>query len=375
MSRVAPDAADTQAPQGKKEVISEEQLWQQFELKPAFFERLELAEDGGFRELEPMFVVSRYFWAAVGIACLLMNLFCIIWFNLVILLSIPVSDWVSDVHTRPAHSEIAQQDASNGTSRWLIINSFIALFLDGDLRVNYEVMLAFLELGLFVVYMCQTAMVCRKICSRSGGERWLGVAVLLWDTVPELSTFSAMKTLNEVTPQVVAPVLATKVKRARQPTAGYGDYWELVKFVLLRILHLLVGFEAFMIKFSLASDEVNAGKNELPVLLTSLAFLNQLLGVVNVQQFSRRRLFIFIFGGEDGFLSKREEAVAATWLGMLAEKMWLHAKGRRGPQWAWFLAVGLSYGDSDFQMLVLNEEAKRKQKLKGKQSASLGAAA
>jgi len=86
-------------------------------------------------------------------------------------------------------------------------------------------------------------------------------------------------------------------------------------------------------------------------------------GVVNVHQFSRRRLFVLIFGGEDGFLSKREEMIAATWLGMLAERMWRDA-GQRSPRIAWFLALSFSYSDSDFQRLVLNEEAKRKQTAK-----------
>jgi len=275
---------------------------------------------------------------------LVMNLTVISWWNIKTLMSIPSSTWVSR--------------NTEATQKWLLINQFLGVFLDGDLRVNYEVMLAFLELAILVYYLCPVVHCSYQIVFRKGVERWHGIAVLLWDTIPELSTFSAMKSLHYVTPKVLARDFTYKVRRCMAPKAAHGDYLALAIFVLGRLVRFFVGFEAFMVKFTIASNTVSTGTDWLGVLFAALSFLNQVLGVVNVHQFSRRRLFVLIFGGEDGFMSRREEMVAATWLGMLAERMWLHA-GTKSPQIAWFLALALSYGDSDFQRLVLNEEAKK----------------
>merc|ERR1712203_17362 len=60
-----------------------------------------------------------------------------------------------------------------------------------------------------------------------------------------------------------------------------------------------------------------------------------------------------------------EEHIANIWLGMLAQRMWRsageRAHERRSLQVAWFLSLALTYSDQDFQKLILNVEAKRKQ--------------
>merc|ERR1719277_1989123 len=116
-----------------------------------------------------------------------------------------------------------------------------------------------------------------------------------------------------------------------------ADCFALLRLVLGRCVHFLIGLEAFMIKFSNTASNVRLATDEFSALLASAAFLNQVLGIINVQRFSHQRLFLFIFGGEDGFLSQSEEQVAITWLGMLAQRMWKSAS-QRTPRCAWFLS-------------------------------------
>merc|ERR1712203_1254541 len=136
---------------------------------------------------------------------------------------------------------------------------------------------------------------------------------------------------------------------------------DLCIFLALRLFYGAVGIEAFMIKFYKAADDHVAATSFVPAHRVAAAFLNQMLGVVDVKKFAHRRLFIFIFGGEDSFLSIKEENIAKTWLAMLAKHMWL-ASASFKPRLLWFLSVGLAYGDSDFQQLALNDVALSKKK-------------
>lgn len=333
-------------------------IWDKFEARPAFFNQVDMAEDGGFTELQSLYNYHRFLWAFVSTGCLIMNLSFILVPNVSILITVPVSEWMAPV---------------TGAQRWFLVNTFVRNLLrllrtspGGETEcLNPDVLLALLELGMLAYYLAHAVGAMYRMSFHSGCALWHGVADLFWDIIPELSVFSAMKSLNFVSPQVLVPDLTQKVQRALASDSNHrlAETCRLLVFVCGRFLHFFVGFEAFMIKFVHASQEVSTANSELAALFVSVAFLNQMLGVINVHKFSRRRLFVFIFGGEDSFLSEHEERVAATWLGMLAEKMW-EAAEHRVPRLAWFLAVALSYGDSDFQKLVLNEEAKRKKNMK-----------
>merc|ERR1719296_172149 len=96
-----------------------------------------------------------------------------------------------------------------------------------------------------------------KSCLHRGPSRWRSLAVLFWDLVPELSVLSAMKSLNYVTPSVVLrDITAGMLRVMDEEGARRWNVLKLVSFVLARVFHFLVGFEAFMIKFHLAAGAV-----------------------------------------------------------------------------------------------------------------------
>merc|ERR1719379_3394617 len=93
-------------------------------------------------------------------------------------------------------------------------------------------------------------------------------------------------------------------------------------FIFIRLIAAVVGLDAFTVKFRQASSRAGNDAEVYNSLAASLAFLNQMLGVVPVSRYVRRRLFVFIFGGEDGLMAPHEEASRKTWHAMLSLRIW-----------------------------------------------------
>merc|ERR1712187_806141 len=93
-------------------------------------------------------------------------------------------------------------------------------------------------------------------------------------------------------------------------------------------------------------------------LLGAVVFLFQILGVVNLNFFVRLRLFIFIFGGEDGNFDIDEKARTDVWNAMLARKIYQEHGPIKGT------IIMLGFDDYDFQLLVLEDEVRKRLKAK-----------
>merc|ERR1719188_1772693 len=78
-------------------------------------------------------------------------------------------------------------------------------------------------------------------------------------------------------------------------------------------------------------------------------FMIQLIGVVKVQRLVQRRLFVFLFAGEDCVLDKRDEIRMRMYNALLAQKVHQVTNS-----FVHFSVVMLNFSDYDFQKLVLN---------------------
>lgn len=308
-----------------------------------WFSRLQIAEDGGFGEVGKLFTWDRFFYALLAVACLVLNLH---------VLSVP------NVQALMGEQWLTGETDSN---RNLIINACVGRLTDR--RFNPKVLLAILELGLLGVLLVRMLHIigaillsCCVLCDPS--IFWHHVCRLMWCSFPELMAMSSLRLLNYVTPSVFIPALSTALARGeKQGCAGWG-LLIVVRFLLLRCILGLVGLEVFMIKFDEAAKCLG-GATLRQALLCSLAFLNQMLGIVQISPMLQDRLFLFLFGGEDCFREEEEWAVQHVWRAMLAKRIW-EAAVDRGRGWcivtvSWYLAVMLAYGDRDFQLLTLNE--------------------
>merc|ERR1719181_1576157 len=84
------------------------------------------------------------------------------------------------------------------------------------------------------------------------------------------------------------------------------------------------------------------------IMFGSVAFLFQVLGVVNVTFIVRTRLFYFIFGGADCAVNCRDKAKEWLWNAMLARKI------RESHPFTRFVIIMLSFTDYDIQHLLLS---------------------
>merc|ERR1712190_517870 len=111
----------------------------------------------------------------------------------------------------------------------------------------------------------------------------------------------------------------------------------------------------------MVSTYVNEESYRYDSILAITIFLFQMLNVVNLNWFVRERLFIFIFGGQDGNLDNEEAARADVWNALIAKRIYAHFGFWK------FLVVMLGFDDYDFQMLVLeiDEESKLARKKVG----------
>lgn len=311
--------------------------WNYFDTNPQFFKTLDIAEDGGFSEVPQLFTGGRWFWALILLVVIGLNVGMLV-----------VPNFRTLVH------EPWTEDTIKGVP--LIFNS--VLFHAGSKEMRSKVLLAFVELLIMFFFIARTlkclCTILFHVWKGDGGSmqrKWNSVADLLFDILPSLSATSGLRMLGYVAPSVFAPAATQCIAESK----ATGKWHELAFFMISRLLAAAIGMDAFMVKFLSAADATRrtSGTGLFWEIFVTLSFLNQMLGVVNVGMFSRQRVLLFIFGGEDGQMTADELAKLDTWHAMMARKIW-EASRKLTLATPWFFAVALSYSDYDFQKLTLN---------------------
>jgi len=196
----------------------------------------------------------------------------------------------------------------------------------------------------------------RAVNCRREWLRWQCVAWLFWTYLPLFGTFSSMKLLHFVSPRVMLTEFFLEVSFARQRFRSGQQMravWKLAAFAAFRGFCLMVGFDAFLVKFRVTSNVINSTDLSYGHVLVGAVFMFQVLGIVNLAFFVRKRLFVFIFGGEDGVMSTEEKAKEYLWNALLARRLF-----QTYPMCQYFIIM-LSLDDYDIQMLMLKEAHSR----------------
>lgn len=190
--------------------------------------------------------------------------------------------------------------------------------------------------------------------------RWFAVNQIFWDLLPTLSVYSAMRLLYCIVPTIFLQAVCELIGEIQNAYAsGHGRRASILQFgkwVCVLIFSVIVGFDTFLMKLRIISAKANHHELKIALLLGIVQFLVQVLGVVQLGPFVRKRLFVFIFGGEDGQLQDEEKVIMNTWLAMVIKRMYDDLKFHE------FIAVACSFSDEDFQSLVMNENAEQKRK-------------
>lgn len=339
-----------------------------------FFGAVIMSHDGGYSEVPDLWGRMRWFFALLAIAFVSVNIRATIVLNVGILMSGEefLTQECADMRlgrgehcmsvmskARCANATIAEACCSCGGGKHhpLLISDHISAWLNSHFasdpseakRLNPRMFVAILEIVLMGGMLLRLFRNMRvAFFEKSHGLRWHAVTRIFWDIIPLMQTISAMRLLNYITPGVFVPALMIHIKRSLgRHCSKHG--LPIFVFAGQALLAGVVGFDAFLIKFHQVSEDMYNGNGLVP----SLVFLNQLLGVVQVGWFVQRRLFSFVFGGEDGVVQDEDLTRERVWKSMLAREIW-HVFGC-GPR---FLAIMLSYGDTDFQRLALNDAEK-----------------
>jgi len=324
--------------------IDAEKLWAQYTNKADdFFAHLHIDSDGGLDHVEAtLFTGERWVWSSLSISFLVLNIYYVFILNL---------------FTVMQFDEEYAEEVDAMTNRALLTNT-IFYYVSGR-ELHPKVLLAILELCMFVFFLgIQTVVALYHIfTSKSHAVRWHGVATLYWQILPEVSSMSAMKLLSFVVPSLLIGALTKEVKKVvRSKDKGFMHYLLIVRFLGLRLFAGVIGYDAFVVKFWFASlSAVKPGETHWYSKMAALAFMNQILGIVQVSRHTQRRLFVYIFGGADAIMSAQEEAKLSTWQAMLAQRIWQGSR-KKSFKFTWFSNVMLSYNDSDFQTLTLQSD-------------------
>jgi hypothetical protein len=214
--------------------------------------------------------------------------------------------------------------------------------------VMIEVLLLCLQFLFVIARLLQAAFfacLCCTCCGSKRWKRWFYISDFFFDRVPSLASFSAMRLLYYIVPQVATQQLFTILFY----TSGYMIP-RLAWYIVSRACCLFIGLDCFLIKYRAAAGAIlNQKQLELFNVLNAVILLNQVLGVVQLTWAIRDRLFRFVFGGEDGIMTKREVVRRDVWNAKVCQKIW-----RSYPCWKAF-SILMTWNDNDFQALVLRE--------------------
>lgn len=314
-----------------------ESVWEKhFTNSERFFTDVHIAKDDGFSEVsrEKFWYPMRYFWAVVTVVWLGMNFFYV---------------WVTNM----GYIRAGNFGPTGNSRRFLFtddILDFICQCFHLQHPVQPETWLVGVEVFLWLYNLFRGVVAISVWAFGKPSIRWHACASFFWVIIPQWATLSAMTLLYYVTPQVFTSQLENEITtiRAKFKARPVSLLVHFLGFLLGRLLLGIVGFDAFLMKFRMTCQYLVV--EDVYDLFRILLFVNQVLGVVQINWMIQLRLFHFVFGGEDSILDSEADAKRRTWLALLAKEIWSVFPVDK------FLAIMLSFSDQDFQLLVLDED-------------------
>lgn len=307
-----------------------------------FFGSLHLSPTGGLDEVGLLYNPMRYLGALVFASVLGANVYRL------------VSDDCRTMWSR---------ESSTAREAWLVHEVWLDRMVPGA-YVTPERIVAFFELASLLNYAVRLIVVGMTIAwpksmypsmppEGQAFHRWDAVAELLSHCLPTLQSFSAMRVLQHLSPALLIPAIQKDLlKLQRQRAPPVARLFCIGQFVVWRVIYLIFGFEAFIVKFRAAAESLHLATTNPKHVILLLLFLNQMMGIVQLNIFTNQRIFQFIFGGVDNYVDDGERWRMRVWHAAFQKKCWDSSR-HSFPR---FLAVSLTLGDVDFQRLVLDDE-------------------
>mmetsp|Transcript_120428 Transcript_120428/g.269220 ORF Transcript_120428/g.269220 Transcript_120428/m.269220 type:complete len:412 (-) Transcript_120428:423-1658(-) len=311
-----------------------------------------IAEDGGLSDIDELMNPMKYFTAGLMFMSSLVNTYILAKSDLtaVFVAADPI---------------MVKSEREFLVSKW-ILQSFDPNSVHAS---GMDKLVPLLEFGFLVfviariaIYGCLALLAPRlKYIYGETGEfwRWSYISEIFWNYLQQLSSFSAMRLLYYVTPTVagtqgyvVAWLVKHELAESSTTMQRLRAVWPMVSYLCSLLVFLVIGLDAFLVKYRMASDFIDQGRFDATSLLHTFIFVFQVLGVVNLNCFVKERLFIFIFGGEDGNVEPEEKMRWDLWNALLTKNIYRQFGVLRGT------VVMMGFDDYDFQSLVLDDHGK-----------------
>lgn len=313
---------------------------------PGLFQDVYIAQDGGlYKEVEETYKYENMSWSTYLMACtipalIIYNLYYVVHTDLLFL----SSDNPKLDNTYLLTTDIFLEPLLNVMKRSV-----------GDTRhtgLKTEQVFAVLEITGMLLSLLYTLLESLKVLAPGIPDvrKWSVVCSIYWHHLPDLSTFSAMSFLGEVLPIRLSEDFRKVVAGAFERRSMATSVRVLSFFVLKRAVCAIIGFDAFLVKFRITAHYVEADVPTISAVLGAGNFLMQLMGVVKMGRLLQRRLFVFVFAGEDSVMQEQEEQRMKFYHALLAQKIW-----EKSSSFLHFSVIMLNFSDYDFQKLVLNQ--------------------
>lgn len=342
--------------------------WNRFAYSPSpnVFEHggVSIAKDGGMSDVgDKLLYDAQYLYAALSVSFVTANTYML-----------TTADVMAIMRARQANAEASEIESEFLLSKWVVQSIFGKWFPLVGSKIEqlvplFELIVLWGLLTTAAIHIFGAVFAPRLYKERTWMmKRWMHTKEFFWVIMPNLASFSAMRLLYYVTPSVIgteAYVVGYLVIQSwgvsKDALDRLKSIYPIVIYLLKLLLCVCIGFDAFLVKFRMAEQYINGKKDEdmdSACLLGAVVFLFQILGVVNLNFFVRLRLFIFIFGGEDGNFDIDEKARTDVWNAMLARKIYQEHGPIKGT------IIMLGFDDYDFQLLVLEDEVRKRLKAK-----------
>jgi hypothetical protein len=187
---------------------------------------------------------------------------------------------------------------------------------------------------------------------------WSATHDLLHYQLRKLGRFSALRAVYSAHPKFIAEKMRPHIDREKA-LSDEKKRPHILKlrgagYVVQSILFSIMGVCAFAWKFIEISYAYNTSAEGRYMLWIRIAgFMNQAMGMVDVNDELRRRLFLFMFGGDDVVMQEQEKEREIAYSARIMEVIY-EVYGGRGTGTA--LAVMMTFDHKDLQRLVISRD-------------------
>jgi len=311
-----------------------------------FFQHLRIRKDGGLNMVNghQLFSMHRVMAVFTMLFFVCFNFYTVV-FNLLSLIKLKNPNAVFPVVVEP-----------NLERTKMLFVTWQLLF------AAYEtgVMLLMVTVSMFIVIKFNT---CTSVDGMKHYRVWHLLRLVCQSIIPTMTNFSAMRAVQFLNPQVLSAsfkIALTEVENGHSLACVLGT------FALQHVAFGVSGFCAFVLKFStlvasLATiNNSPEGWNNYAMateLLLLIGFLNQTCGITQISRVETKRLFLFVFGGENSEMEAGELDRQEVYLACVAQHICRDLYKEDPPLVRKFKrAVALqSFDHFDIQSMILHE--------------------